>query len=143
MATLKMIDNLINLIDEDVIISADGVTEKTIKAIITQSLRLKPYKVELYKNVKQILDSNSICHWLDCGALIGAFRNNAMIPHDWDIDIAVYHCDMHKLYDIFVNKLKSINNDYVVEFKSNRFNSYIYVSLQKLETRLFEGKQWP
>eukprot|EP01084_Bolivina_argentea_P013919 26055_1 len=125
---LKMIDDLTDLIDsilnknkdeDSVIISSFGMSEEKRKEFIVKNTRLKSYKIELYSNVKDVLDKHSVCHWIDCGTLLGAFRNNEMIPHDHDIDIAVHQCDLKKFIDILQNELKLVNSDYVVQPKKN------------------------
>ena len=43
-----------------------------------------------YQIVKEALDHNNIEYWLDAGSLLGAYRDGKMIPHDLDIDFAVF-----------------------------------------------------
>lgn len=37
-----------------------------------------------------ILNELNIIHWLDSGTLLGVVRDDALIPHDGDIDISIY-----------------------------------------------------
>ena len=40
--------------------------------------------------VVEALSKNNIKFWLDMGTLLGAYRNGEMIPHDLDMDLAVF-----------------------------------------------------
>lgn len=55
--------------------------------------------VEILREVKSILDQKNIKYWLDSGTLLGAIRDNHLIPWDNDIDIGVWHSDLPKVYD--------------------------------------------
>jgi hypothetical protein len=44
-----------------------------------------------------ILKENKIPFWIDCGSCLGAYRYGAMIPWDWDIDIAILQPDFENV----------------------------------------------
>eukprot|EP01084_Bolivina_argentea_P084544 152852_1 len=160
MLALEIIDGLVNLIDyhlikqanlvKKILISSDGVTTMNKEEIISKNIKAKPHKIELYKNIQSILDQHSVCYWLDCGSLLGAFRDNKMIPHDWDIDIAVFHNkSLNVLYEIIKHELKLINKDYCVEYQND--GGAVHVSLPNIGFRTFntsstawsDGEQYP
>jgi phosphorylcholine metabolism protein LicD len=45
--------------------------------------------LEFLKLITSELDKNNIPHWIDCGTLLGAYRESDFIEHDDDIDISV------------------------------------------------------
>jgi len=52
--------------------------------------------------------------WLECGTLLGAFRNQDFIPHDPDADVGMLYTDLVKLQN-----QKPRNKDYIFEFDPN------------------------
>jgi phosphorylcholine metabolism protein LicD len=51
----------------------------------------------LFKKILNIIDNNKITYWIQGGTLLGAVRNNGIIPWDDDIDISVINTDEKKL----------------------------------------------
>jgi len=49
------------------------------------------------KEVKNILDKYNIEFWLDCGVLLGAFRDCRFIPWDCDTDLGIWKKDISKI----------------------------------------------
>ena len=49
---------------------------------------------ETAKHVFSILDKCKVRYWLEGGSLLGAARNNDIIPWDYDIDIGIYKDDI-------------------------------------------------
>ncbi|OQR82267.1 hypothetical protein ACHHYP_16303 [Achlya hypogyna] len=45
----------------------------------------------------EILETHDIEYWLDSGTLLGAVRNQGVIPHDYDADFALTKASMDKL----------------------------------------------
>ena len=43
--------------------------------------------------IKEVLDKHSVSYWLDYGTLLGAIREDNLINHDSDIDIAIFYND--------------------------------------------------
>ncbi|MFC2164549.1 LicD family protein [Acidobacteriota bacterium] len=52
--------------------------------------------------------------WLECGTLLGAFRNQDFIPHDPDADVGMLYNNLVKLQN-----QKSRNQDFLFEFDPN------------------------
>jgi hypothetical protein len=53
--------------------------------------------VEALREIVRILNHHKIPFWIDCGTCLGAYRHGGMIPHDWDIDIALFATDFHNV----------------------------------------------
>lgn len=53
--------------------------------------------VEALREIVRILGNKQIPFWVDCGTCLGAYRHGGMIPHDWDIDIALFAADFHNV----------------------------------------------
>ena len=49
------------------------------------------------KRITKILEKNSIIYWLDCGTLLGAYREKNIIKHDNDIDLGYIFKDREKI----------------------------------------------
>jgi hypothetical protein len=49
--------------------------------------------LELIRFAHELLAGHDILHWLDFGTLLGAVRNGALIPWDWDADFGILACD--------------------------------------------------
>ena len=45
--------------------------------------------VEYLKFLTTILDEKEIPYWLECGTLLGAYREGNILPHDYDVDIGI------------------------------------------------------
>lgn len=52
---------------------------------------------ELLFFVDDILKSENIPYWLNYGTLLGAYRDHAFIPHDYDLDIGLFWEDYEKI----------------------------------------------
>jgi hypothetical protein len=48
-------------------------------------------------DIKGILDKAGVNFWLMFGTFLGAYRDQAIIPHDVDIDLAIYSEDLPRL----------------------------------------------
>ena len=64
---------------------------------------------DLLKNICEDLERNGVNAWLDFGTLLGAYRNNEVLPWDSDIDYGYLNEDYDKLYCV-VDKLKTENH---------------------------------
>ncbi|KAK3699597.1 hypothetical protein QZH41_014310, partial [Actinostola sp. cb2023] len=52
-------------------------------------------------SVVQGLEDKGVRYWLDSGTLLGASRNGRMIPHDFDLDLAVFgEDDLNAAYEV-------------------------------------------
>jgi hypothetical protein len=52
--------------------------------------------IRALQEVKEVLDQNKIVFWLDCGTLLGAVRENRIIPWDDDVDLAIMKGSLKK-----------------------------------------------
>ena len=68
----------------------------------------------------EICKKNSIQYWIDYGALLGAYRHNACIPWDDDLDVGMIRSDVFKLNNLLKN-----NNNYKIEVKQAYLDGYI------------------
>jgi len=100
--------------------------------------------------LKKILDGLSVTFWLDCGTALGAYRQNAFISHDIDIDIGVLGEDDKKIPEIVKALQKeSLNYLHVKEHPCGRgkqisgilgtipFDIYFYYKRGDERMRLF------
>ncbi|KJE88880.1 hypothetical protein CAOG_00453 [Capsaspora owczarzaki ATCC 30864] len=64
----------------------------------------KFYQDSVYKivgEVARLYEEHDIPYFLDQGTLLGAARNQGMLPHDSDVDINILHKDLKRAYDLF------------------------------------------
>jgi lipopolysaccharide cholinephosphotransferase len=63
--------------------------------------RISPKKslvlYQLMKDVDMVLRHHQIVYWAEGGTLLGALRNNGIIPYDDDLDIQISHADNARL----------------------------------------------
>ncbi|XP_065186047.1 uncharacterized protein RP689-like [Sycon ciliatum] len=65
-------------------VNVDNYTEMVERYALYRTQRLNVLKL-----VVEILEKEGINYWLDCGSLLGAYRNGKMIPHDSDTDVSI------------------------------------------------------
>lgn len=53
------------------------------------ALRDQPHAPEVLARGADLLDGLGLCWWLSSGTALGVFRDNALIPHDSDLDVGV------------------------------------------------------
>ena len=63
--------------------------------------------LEMYKDIKKILDKHEITFYIQYGTAIGALRHNGLIPWDDDIDILVWEKDMEEINEVLSRELDS------------------------------------
>lgn len=51
--------------------------------------------------LKSVFDKHGLRFWLFAGTLLGAVREKAFIPYDFDIDICIYRADVDKYIETF------------------------------------------
>lgn len=81
---------------------------------VKETEKYKHYRLELSIIVKEYLSQlDDIVCFLDCGSLMGAYRNGKMLPHDDDFDLGLYGTkeDLKKIYEYLKSKL---SNNYSV-----------------------------
>ena len=70
------------------------------KSHIRSSEELSIRKKEFLK-ICDILDELKIKYYLQTGILLGAIRNNNLIPWDWDVEFSVFSTDLKtKLFEL-------------------------------------------
>ena len=76
--------------------------------VIVNDINFEFFKQEDFRqtleDMKQILDTNKIPFHLHSGTALGAIREQQFIPHDEDIDIAIFHKDRVSNLDSIVTK---------------------------------------
>lgn len=65
--------------------------------LLKENETLKPYRLELLDAVVKCLQKSRVEFWMSDGTLLGSWRENRMIPHDCDIDLAIKEDDMSRL----------------------------------------------
>jgi len=55
--------------------------------------------INLLKEIKEILDKHKVTFWLDYGTLLGAVRDNQLIPWDNDVELGIWNSELHKIYE--------------------------------------------
>ncbi len=63
--------------------------------------------------VKEALDKHGVPFWLAFGTFLGAYRDNKIIPYDWDSDLAIFYEHSLTLY-VALNALEKLGYEPVV-----------------------------
>lgn len=98
--------------------------------------------IEKY-NAQQSDDVKVLKVFISDGTLLGAFRNGRMIPHDYDMDFALYGTleDLKRLYEYLVVELKSYNSESGVNYIPSYVDTYARkISVDDFDSGTFEGK---
>jgi len=95
--------------------------------------------IEFLKTVTDEFDKNNIPYWLDCGTLLGAYRNNSLIDDDYDIDIGILIDYIDNVY-IFLNNLEKIGIIENINYIHNGIN--VDNKIIKLIYKLEENSRW-
>jgi len=69
---------------------------------------------DLLLALKEICERAKVEFWLECGTLLGAFRNTDFITHDPDADVGILYTDLLKLQN-----QKPQNQNFIFEFDPN------------------------
>uniref|UniRef100_A0A1X7UCL4 LicD/FKTN/FKRP nucleotidyltransferase domain-containing protein n=1 Tax=Amphimedon queenslandica TaxID=400682 RepID=A0A1X7UCL4_AMPQE len=76
-----------------------GTKESEKQLLIQESALLKPYRVEVFAAVVNLLNSMKIKWWISDGTLLGWYRNNqSILPYDYDMDIGVIEDDIQAVW---------------------------------------------
>lgn len=102
----------------------------------------KKHLLELLNYVTLTLEKNNIKYWLDYGTLLGATRNEKMIPWDDDCDISILMDDEEKAKKILQNN----DQGYIVYWhpdypKINTFFGVRYSEVNNLHIDIFAWKE--
>ena len=83
------------------------------------------------KELKEIFDRNNVTFWLDWGTLLGAVRDQRLIPWDWDMDLGILNGEYDKIISISdqIKKAGFLMNEVSIpiadsEFIYRRFGFY-------------------
>ncbi len=66
------------------------VTTENFDEVVAKNLEWKPLRLQLFQDVKELMEKHNIVYWIDCGTLLAAYRGGQMIGHDSDTDFSIY-----------------------------------------------------
>lgn len=90
------------------------------------------------KLIVNFLDDNNIRYYLAGGTLLGAIRNNGIIPWDDDIDICILEEDENKLNKLIITAINyGIELIYQPTGKTGKLNTFIMYPIYKTEYTIF------
>ena len=140
------------------------------KALDKQRERFHAGCQELLYRVDDILSQTGIPYWLNYGTLLGAYRDNDLIPHDYDLDIGlmmehqekvkylmldnglelVFEAHMGGSWDNpeaveyrFKYKGACIDFNYYTEKEPGKVSTYDFVSIKDVDYNSNMGKRSP
>ena len=64
--------------------------------MVKYNQQFRQARIEQLRSVMKILQEIGVQFWIDCGSLLGAYRNGKMMPHDNDTDIGIID---HEAYE--------------------------------------------
>ena len=79
-------------------INTYGVRPDEKQLLVKESAFLKPHRLHVFKAIADLLNELKIDWFISDGSLLGWYRHRAMIPHDYDIDLAVMEEDIQKVW---------------------------------------------
>ena len=79
-------------------INTYGVRPDEKQLLVRESAFLKPHRLHVFKAIADLLNELKIDWFISDGSLLGWYRHRAMIPHDYDIDLAVMEEDIQKVW---------------------------------------------
>jgi cytidyltransferase-like protein len=98
--------------------------------------------LEFLKLITSELDKNNIPYWIDCGTLLGAYRESDFIEHDGDIDISVNIDHINIVTDIFKN-LEKLNLIDITKYKHEGIDvSDRLIKLAYKKNNIFVDCRW-
>ena len=59
------------------------------ESVVKHNAKYKEMRMDALKIVMEIFAEAKVRYWLDCGSLLGAWRDNKIMPHDFDIDLSI------------------------------------------------------
>ncbi|XP_011405501.1 PREDICTED: fukutin-like [Amphimedon queenslandica] len=103
-------------------IDTRGTKESEKQLLIQESALLKPYRIEVFAAVVDLLNTMKIKWWISDGTLLGWYRNNqSMLPHDYDMDIGVTEDDIQAVWK---NRAKLPTNIELQNVSSKKLAAY-------------------
>ena len=60
----------------------------------------KEIAAEFLSILKEVFDKHSIMFFLNCGTLLGAYREHDFIAHDFDMDLGIFEKDLDTFYQL-------------------------------------------
>lgn len=81
---------------------------------------------DLFKLFCSALDKENIVFWPEFGTLLGMYREGDFIPHDIDIDMAVFLRDIEKVHKALNNAGFEMIRHYVVPSEGSREECYLH-----------------
>lgn len=97
---------------------------------------------ELLEKIDNILRSENIPYWLNYGTLLGAYRDGKFIPHDYDMDVALFYDDMPKVKNLMLKNGMTLTYEVHfggwevpenVEYRFKYKNAFVDFDFYKLE----------
>lgn len=78
--------------------------------------------IEIAKSICEILKQLNIKHFIDFGTLLGAYRNQNILSHDYDFDIFYIHSKKLNFRKLFKNIIKKYKLKYMFTNAGENFN---------------------
>ena len=80
----------------------------------------------LLEKFAAIMDNKGIPYWLEFGSLLGAFRDNAFIKNDFDIDVGVQLSDASQIYKLLIDNGFELVREFHVRGENGLEQTYLY-----------------
>jgi len=94
---------------------------------------------ELFQRFTQIMNDNNVIFWLEFGTLLGFYRENDFIKHDFDLDIGVYRDDADKIRKILTeNGFKLVRDFNAKDGGKEESYKYLHTTIDLFYFRIDE-----
>ena len=94
--------------------------------------------LSMYKDIKEVLESEKIRFYGIYGTALGAVRENGMVPWDDDIDLGVFEEDLPKVNEALSKKLDQ--SEYYYHIPSADTHPHVFKRTDNFESDLKEKK---
>lgn len=103
---------------------------------------LKSLLLNMYKDIAELCQKNSLTLLLIGGSALGAVRHKGFIPWDDDLDVCMPRCDYNKFISLLRDGALGDQYDYTVPSKDNDSkNNYLKIyRKQTTDAEIFESK---
>ena len=123
---------------EDLILIKSLLKQKKEKENIEQRKRIQTVCKEITDVIFDICKKNDLKCYLAYGTLLGAVREKAFIPWDWDIDLMMPMNDYKKLEEILKTELPK---EYFLQtFETDRYYGLNWMKVRKNNTTCVDGR---